>query len=185
MLAIERRDYILKELRKTGRVQVSELSEALEVSRMTIHRDLDALAQEGLLKKVFGGAISTTEHNQANQIGLCAMCGRPVSVHTRVILQKNSGEHIEACCPHCATLLLETRDDIVSGLAMDFLHGKMINLKTSAFLVNPNVEVCCTPSVLCFSSREEAARFQLGFSGKLADLKDAQKLTVQYMNLSR
>jgi len=184
MLAIERRDYILKKLRETGRVQVSELSKTLGVSRMTIHRDLDALAREGLLEKVFGGAVSTSTPKQEANVGSCAHCGRPVNIHTRVVLQTEQGEQIEACCPHCALLLLEARDDLVSGLAVDFIHGKMINLKTAAFLVNPDVVVCCTPPVLCFADVEEARRFQLGFHGELKNLDDAKKLTTQHMSLS-
>jgi DeoR/GlpR family transcriptional regulator of sugar metabolism len=49
MLAIERREYILEQLQKTGRVRVTALSEELGVSRMTVHRDLDALVAEGLV----------------------------------------------------------------------------------------------------------------------------------------
>lgn len=184
MLAIERRDYILKKLRETGRVQVSELSKTLGVSRMTIHRDLDALAEKGFLDKVFGGAVSAEEYRPEDQAGKCVLCGRPVNIHTRVLLNTQSGETIEACCPHCALLLLETREDIVSGLAVDFIHGKMINIKTATFLVNPNVVVCCTPPVLCFAEDEEARRFQAGFQGELAPLREAQKLTTQHMNLS-
>ena len=184
MLAIERRDYILTKLRESGRVQVSDLSKTLGVSRMTIHRDLDALAQEGLVEKVFGGAISTVQPQQAASVGACAHCGRPITPHTRVVLQTAQGGQIEACCPHCALLLLETRDDLVSGLAVDFIHGKMINLKTASFLVNPDVVVCCTPSVLCFADEDEAHRFQLGFNGELNKLEDARQLTTQYMNFA-
>jgi len=184
MLAIERRDYIQKQLRETGRVQVSELSKTLGVSRMTIHRDLDALAEEGLLNKVFGGAVSAEEYRPEDQAGKCVLCGRPVNIHTRVLLSAQSGETIETCCPHCALLLLETREDIVSGLAVDFIHGKMINIKTATFLVNPHVVVCCTPPVLCFADDEDARRFQIGFQGELASLREAQELTTQHMNLS-
>ena len=185
MLAIERRDYILKKLTERGRVQVSELSEALGVSRMTIHRDLDLLAQEGLLEKVFGGAASTSFQNQEASAHSCALCGRPVTPHTRVTLRTQSGEQLEACCPHCALLLLESRDDIVSGLAADFIHGKMINLKTAIFLVNPEIVVCCTPSVLCFANDTDARRFQQGFHGRVSTLQEAQDFTAYHMDLSR
>jgi len=184
MLAIERREYILKKLSEVGRVQVAELSQSLGVSRMTIHRDLNALAQEGLLEKVFGGAISAAQQETKKQDDLCLVCKRPIQPHTKVIMQSNSGEQIAVCCPHCATLLLEMRDDITSGLAVDFIHGKMINLKTATFVVNPDVEVCCTPSVICFANQEDARRFQIGFQGELATLEKAQKLTLQYMSLS-
>ena len=185
MLAIERRDYILKKLNERGRVQVTELSKTLGVSRMTIHRDLDALAQEGVLEKVFGGAASTSPQNHEDSANRCALCGRPVHARTRVVLHTQSGEQLEACCPHCALLLLEARDDIASGLAADFIHGKMINLKTAVFLVNPEVVVCCTPSVLCFADDADARRFQQGFDGRVMPLQKAQEFTALHMDLLR
>ena len=43
MLALLRRKQILEELRVKGGVRLTELSESLSVSEMTIRRDLDAL----------------------------------------------------------------------------------------------------------------------------------------------
>ncbi|GAB3283671.1 DeoR/GlpR family DNA-binding transcription regulator [Parasphingorhabdus pacifica] len=59
MLARQRQEMILDEVRRTGAVQVSELVLRLGVSDMTIRRDLDALAKRGLVEKVYGGATST------------------------------------------------------------------------------------------------------------------------------
>jgi len=42
-----------------GSVTVDELVRATGVSRMTVHRDLDALETEGVLRKVRGGATAT------------------------------------------------------------------------------------------------------------------------------
>lgn len=49
---------ILTELQKAGRVSVDTLSEELDVSVVTIRRDLDALEQKGLLRRTHGGAVS-------------------------------------------------------------------------------------------------------------------------------
>lgn len=49
---------ILTAVQKTGRVSVDILSEQLEVSVVTIRRDLDALEQKGLLRRTHGGAVS-------------------------------------------------------------------------------------------------------------------------------
>ena len=57
MLARQRQGHILAQLRQGGAVRVSELTAALGVSDMTIRRDLDAMAAEGLLRKVHGGAV--------------------------------------------------------------------------------------------------------------------------------
>ncbi|HFQ95223.1 MAG TPA: DeoR family transcriptional regulator [Anaerolineae bacterium] len=183
MLAIERREYILNRLRKEGRVQVRELSQELGVSHMTIHRDLDYLStQDDRVKKVFGGAIM--ERPYPPEVGKCAMCGKPVPTRTAISLQTFSGERLEACCAHCGLLLLETRDDIVSGMATDYILERVVNLKAAVFLIESDVVVCCSPSVLCFGDEEHARRFQQGFGGEIADLDEAKKQVVFHMTLS-
>jgi DeoR/GlpR family transcriptional regulator of sugar metabolism len=59
MLARQRQERILEALRASGGVRVSDLTETLQVSYMTIRRDLDALAEQGLVEKVHGGATAT------------------------------------------------------------------------------------------------------------------------------
>lgn len=48
---------ILSELRRSGSISVEELSAALEVSVVTIRRDLDELEQQGVLNRTHGGAV--------------------------------------------------------------------------------------------------------------------------------
>ncbi|MFF4169675.1 DeoR/GlpR family DNA-binding transcription regulator [Streptomyces sp. NPDC001744] len=57
LLAEQRRALILDEVRRRGGVRVNELTRRLGVSDMTIRRDLDALARQGVLAKVHGGAV--------------------------------------------------------------------------------------------------------------------------------
>ncbi|MEV0973395.1 DeoR/GlpR family DNA-binding transcription regulator [Microtetraspora glauca] len=56
MLAQLRQQAILERVRRTGGVRVAELVRDLGVSDMTIRRDLEALADRGLVEKVHGGA---------------------------------------------------------------------------------------------------------------------------------
>ncbi|MGA9872692.1 MAG: DeoR/GlpR family DNA-binding transcription regulator [Rhodococcus sp. (in: high G+C Gram-positive bacteria)] len=58
MLAAERQGAIIAALRAEGAVKVVELAEFLGVSEMTIRRDLDALDEREVLRKVHGGAIA-------------------------------------------------------------------------------------------------------------------------------
>jgi DeoR/GlpR family transcriptional regulator of sugar metabolism len=58
MLARQRQNLIAGEVRRLGAIRVSELTELLGVSDMTIRRDLDVLAAEGLVEKVHGGATA-------------------------------------------------------------------------------------------------------------------------------
>ncbi|WP_037574995.1 DeoR/GlpR family DNA-binding transcription regulator [Phaeacidiphilus oryzae] len=57
LLARRRQSAILAEIRTIGSVRVAELSARYRVSEMTIRRDLAALARQGLVEKVHGGAL--------------------------------------------------------------------------------------------------------------------------------
>ncbi|GAA3047473.1 DeoR/GlpR family DNA-binding transcription regulator [Streptomyces glomeratus] len=61
LLAEQRRALILEEVRRRGGVRVNELTRKLGVSDMTVRRDLDALARQGVLEKVHGGAVPVVE----------------------------------------------------------------------------------------------------------------------------
>ncbi|WP_055489446.1 DeoR/GlpR family DNA-binding transcription regulator [Streptomyces sp. TP-A0356] len=61
LLAEQRRALILDEVRRRGGVRVNELTRKLGVSDMTVRRDLDALARQGVLEKVHGGAVPLVE----------------------------------------------------------------------------------------------------------------------------
>lgn len=57
MLASQRQDRILAEVRAHGAVRVTDLVAALDVSDMTVRRDIGELARRGLVRRVHGGAV--------------------------------------------------------------------------------------------------------------------------------
>ncbi len=57
MLAKHRQSLILQDVRRAGSARVSDLTQQLSVSDMTIRRDLEVLARAGLIEKVHGGAV--------------------------------------------------------------------------------------------------------------------------------
>ena len=57
MLRKERQQQIMNMLRKQDSVKIPELAEAFGVSIITIRRDFDEMVEEGLIQKVYGGAI--------------------------------------------------------------------------------------------------------------------------------
>ena len=57
MLARHRQSLILQAVRNDGSARVSDLTQRLGVSDMTIRRDLEVLARDGLVEKVHGGAV--------------------------------------------------------------------------------------------------------------------------------
>ena len=59
MLKEDRQEKILELLEQCNSISIADLSEQLDVSLMTVRRDLDDMDKQGLLKKVYGGAIIT------------------------------------------------------------------------------------------------------------------------------
>lgn len=58
MLASQRQDRILAEVRAHGAVRVADLVDQLDVSEMTVRRDITELDRAGLLRRVHGGAVA-------------------------------------------------------------------------------------------------------------------------------
>ncbi|MFD8379669.1 substrate-binding domain-containing protein [Streptomyces sp. NPDC059679] len=63
--ALQRRERLMDEVRRHGTVRVRDLARLLDVSELTVRRDITALAARGLLTKVHGGATLPTDLDQA------------------------------------------------------------------------------------------------------------------------
>src|SRR5260221_10021912 len=57
MIAQERRQRIFEDIETSGIASVRDLAKRFEVSHITIMRDLQELEQEGLIRRVHGGAM--------------------------------------------------------------------------------------------------------------------------------
>ncbi|MEV7971812.1 DeoR/GlpR family DNA-binding transcription regulator [Cellulomonas sp. NPDC089187] len=57
MLAAERRDYLLTTLRRDGKIIAKTIAAELGLSEDSVRRDLRELAAEGLVHRVYGGAL--------------------------------------------------------------------------------------------------------------------------------
>ena len=57
MLAAERRNEILAQLKAEGKVVVADLSKKYDVTEETIRRDLEKLEGEGFAERTYGGAV--------------------------------------------------------------------------------------------------------------------------------
>src|ERR1700712_3809254 len=64
VLATQRRELILAEVERSGAARVSELTDLLGVSDMTVRRDLEQLEAHGWLRKVHGGAVLATSSTE-------------------------------------------------------------------------------------------------------------------------
>lgn len=62
VLQQRRQELLLEAVERDGAVRVSEMSLVLDVSEMTVRRDLGQLAEAGLVDKVHGGAVKRRHH---------------------------------------------------------------------------------------------------------------------------
>lgn len=62
-LAQQRHERIVSQVRRSGAARVADLAQQLDVSEMTVRRDLDTLHDAGLIVKVHGGATVRYEHS--------------------------------------------------------------------------------------------------------------------------
>lgn len=160
-----RRAQILSWLQQEGSLSVGELEYRLEVSHMTIHRDLTKMAKQQLVQKVRGGAILAPPQNAEPGRPLCAMCSGKVTNRSEFVILRREDSQLHACCPHCGILLLADKENTESVLARDYLYGRMVNAYQAYYVVDSDVRLCCVPGTLCFSTKSEAEKFQRGFGG--------------------
>jgi DeoR family fructose operon transcriptional repressor len=57
MYAVERRQWLIERARSFGRLDVTELSDELQLAPETIRRDLNDLERQGMVRRVYGGAV--------------------------------------------------------------------------------------------------------------------------------
>lgn len=161
-----RQEQIMQWLRENHTLTIESLVESLGVSLMTVHRDLDALAQSGLVEKVHGGVVLAPAYRQETTQA-CDLCGMHVSPRTSFTIYTQAGEQYQACCPHCGFLLLQEHPAYSRVLVRDFLYERVINAAQASYVTESGVVLCCVPGVLTFASADDAQRFQRGFGGQV------------------
>ncbi|MGB3829498.1 MAG: DeoR/GlpR family DNA-binding transcription regulator [Ornithinimicrobium sp.] len=77
-LARQRRQEILARVRRDGAVRVADLVEVLDVSDMTIRRDISQLAERGLLVRVHGGATVADAPHSSHEPAFTTKLGEQV-----------------------------------------------------------------------------------------------------------
>ena len=89
LLKKERKELILKEINVHTRASFTDLSNLLNVSEDTIRRDLNELAEEGLLTKIRGGAMSLANHYDSQSAPVYAREAKQIIAQKALSLIKN------------------------------------------------------------------------------------------------
>lgn len=183
MLPSDRHQRILTLLEEYGSVHINELSQEFNVSEMTIHRDLANLEAQGQLRKVRGGAIPVSPPKIIDR-DACFMCHTIPRGQTQVTLHMADGKIKHACCPHCGLHgLMMLGNQVSSVLVTDFLRGQAVNAQKAIYVVEAEVTICCTPTVIAFQKNVDANRFQKGFGGRVLSLTETTNYLENEMKL--
>lgn len=169
-----RRQQILDWLEEEGSLSIRELETRLDVSHMTVHRDLDNLAGQDLIRKVRAGAIPIQRQDAQRKIQQnCAMCAGRISMRSEFIIMRKGDAQVRACCPHCGILLLSNKAEKKSALARDYLYGRMVDVYQANYVIASDIQLCCVPTILCFANLSDAEKFSHGFGGQVMDFSEA------------
>lgn len=159
----KRRAQILEQLNSQAGVAAGDLARQLGVSRMTIHRDLVALADSGELRRIHGGAVALRSAKITAK-EYCKVCERALLPHQSCLVKRPDGTRDICCCAACGLRrhLAHPQGEL---LVRDQINGRQLPATEAHFLVNSLARPCCQPSVISFADAEEAALFQEGFGG--------------------
>jgi len=93
MFSNQRRDLIASLIQSTGHVSVKDLANRFNLSEDSIRKDLADLEAQGVLKRTYGGAISSAKSlliNQANQRRLNhVLAKRSIAIAAANLLKPN------------------------------------------------------------------------------------------------
>lgn len=186
MLPIERIARIKEIVLERENVKISELSEELKVSEMTIHRDIKQLVDEGFVIKTFGGiSLAQIANNLQTSTDVCSYCYRPINERFayQLILTNNRTER--TCCAHCGLLRqIQLNHQVSQAITYDFFKGTTIGAHMAYFVMDSSVQItCCQPQILAFDSKDYAEKFVIGFGGKVVLIDEALTIIKQHMNV--
>lgn len=175
-----RKEKILEILQEKKTISVKELSSILNVSEMTIYRNVRELEKEGLIQKNHGSIKIPTESKKelnSNKNEQCPICFKNINPHSSYKIIINSSQIIEACCEHCGFILHQRYENLnVSAICYDFITKKPMNPFEAYFVIDSEAIPCCNPSVIAFQNNNDALKFMNGFGGKVLNFIEAYNL---------
>ena len=140
-----RQQSILERAREQGYVSIDELAQAFAVTPQTIRRDINQLADQGLLRRTHGGAASVGSSIQNTAYAMRAGLMRDE--------KQRIAEAIAAQIPDHASLFINigTTTEAIARALLNHSGLKVItnNLHVAALLSAKADSKCCWPAAQC------------------------------------
>ena len=114
----------------------------------------------------------------------CIVCHKEIDGRFNVIFFLKEGKKVQACCPHCGLMALETLGESVQAVLMkDFISCNPVNASTCWYVVGARISPCCAPSAFAFNDKHVAEMFARGFGGKVLTLSEAIEEIYRLMSM--
>ena len=146
------------------------------------------------LAALVGGALIVYRWEAPQRPPVCQICGRYVSKQTAFRVDTSSGA-VRACCPACAMhYMLHHPGATQKAWATDFNSGRLIPAEKAYYDTGGDVQYCtahkppvergaegvsrrvydrCLPTLVAFSSREEADAYRQKHGGRVVTYDEA------------
>ena len=148
---------ILAILSKKKKVTVSELSAALEISEVTVRKDLSQLEEKGLLKREHGYATMITSDDVSNRLSFNYELKRQIAQQALITIKDGETVMVESgsCCALLADEIVSNKRDVTiitnsvfiatfvrnkAGSHVILLGGEYQN--ESQVMVGPLIKIC-------------------------------------------
>jgi DeoR/GlpR family transcriptional regulator of sugar metabolism len=175
VITFHRHQYILKRLQKEGSIQVAGLAEQLGVTSMTIWRDLQALEERGLLRRIRGGALSPEgaqepefrikeHHASAEKRRIAAYAATQyVGLGDTIIME--GGTTVAEMLNHLKPERLTLMTNSLPILSRAYSQGKSWHLHASGGVLSPVSGNFVGPEAIRFFSGKHAQTFFMSATG--------------------
>ncbi|MCM2532500.1 DeoR family transcriptional regulator [Neobacillus pocheonensis] len=185
MLPIERQKQILNWLNEEGTLTITEISNRLNVSEMTVYRDIKQLMEANKINKTSRGISLASIANVSSNT--CTYCLKELNNRHPVQIITHDQKVEQLCCPHCGLLRYRDIEKNVSQIiCRDFLQNTTISAKLAYFLMDSDFNLnCCQPQVLTFDTLKYAEQFQKGFGGVIFQFNEAVEEILKRMSGDR
>jgi DeoR/GlpR family transcriptional regulator of sugar metabolism len=154
---INRHAKLLELVNASGRMEVVTLSEELEVSQVTIRKDLALLEEKGLLKREHGFAVMVSSDDISNRLAFNNEVKRKIAALAANLVDNGETVMIESgsCCALLAEELATNKRDVtiitnsafIASYIRECPHGKIVLLggdyqRESQVVVGPVTRKC-------------------------------------------
>lgn len=126
MLSVERKFKIAEVVGKNGGVKTSDLSNMFSVSEMTILRDLEMLEQQGVLKRVYGGAVNLKN---------------PIKELSVILRKQINAKEKNIIAEKAAKLISDGESIFLDSSTTAFALSKKLGLKTGLTVITNGLEL--------------------------------------------